>query len=67
MSASVWHRADIGRIGQTLIDVAPSYEFAAGVGALCKAVGAPVVLPEPRGVTVVMIEPGDNGRQVVTR
>ena len=51
--ASVFHQTDIARIGQTLIDVAPSAEFAAGVAALCSAVGAPVRLPErPTAVTV---------------
>lgn len=41
----VWHRNDIANLGQTLIDMAPSYEFAAGVAALCTAVGAKVTLP----------------------
>ncbi len=53
MGASVWHKDDVGQIGQTLIDVAPSAEFAAGVAALCQALGAPVRLPErPTAVTV---------------
>lgn len=58
MTQSVWHKADIGRIGQTLIDMAPSWEFAAGVAALCNAVDAPVRLPvrEPERAAVVVID-----------
>lgn len=57
MSQYVWHYHDIGRIAQVLIDTGPSLEFAAGAAALARALGATVRLPEPRGVTVVMIEP----------
>ena len=57
--SNLWFTSDIERIGQTLIDVAPSLEFAAGVAALCQAVGAAVKLPEhEHGVTVTLIEPG---------
>ena len=46
MGQSVWHRDDLARIGQVLITTAPSPDYAAGVAALCAAVGAPVYLPE---------------------
>ena len=46
MAQSMWHRDDIARIGQTLIAMAPTPDFAAGVAALCNAVGAKVQLPE---------------------
>ena len=46
MSQSVWHRDDLARIGQVLITMAPSLDYAAGVAALCAAVGAQVCLPE---------------------
>lgn len=55
MTQSVWHKRDIAQIGSTLIAIAPSYEFAAGVAALCNAVGAPVQLPDQR-VSVVVID-----------
>lgn len=64
MSQSVWHYHDIGRIAQVLIDTGPSLEFAAGAAALARSLGATVVLPEPRGVTVVLIDPGDHNREV---
>ena len=65
MTQSTWHKRDIGQIGQTLVDMAPSLEFAAGVAALCQAVGAPVQLPERRGpVAVVVI---DSDGQAVAR
>lgn len=48
MGQSVWHRDDIAQVGATLIAVAPSLDFAAGVAALCAAVGAPVSLPKRR-------------------
>lgn len=48
MGQSVWHRDDLARIGQVLITTAPSLDYAAGVAALCAAVGAPVCLPERR-------------------
>lgn len=51
---SVWHRDDLAQIGATLIAMAPSLEFAAGVGAMCNAVGAPVRLPERREVVAVV-------------
>lgn len=58
MTQSVWHRSEIAQIGQTLIAMAPSLDFAAGVAALCHAVGAPVRLPERRepAPVVVMID-----------
>lgn len=43
---SVWYKDDIAQIGATLVAVAPSWDFAAGVAALCNAIGAPVKLPE---------------------
>ena len=42
MGQSVWHKDDIARIAATLITMAPSPEFAAGVMALATALGAPV-------------------------
>lgn len=59
MSQSVWHREDIAQIGVTLIAMAPNCDFAAGVAALCNAVGAPVRLPERlpgQPATVVVID-----------
>jgi hypothetical protein len=41
----VWYRDDIGRIAQVLIDTAPCPEYAAGVAALCAALGVQVQLP----------------------
>jgi hypothetical protein len=53
MGQSVWHRDDIARIGAVLIATAPSLDYAAGVAALCAAVGAPLPrLPERRELTV---------------
>ena len=46
MAQSAWHIADIGRIADTLIAVAPSEDFIAGVWALAQAVGAPVHQPK---------------------
>ena len=51
---SVWHRDDIARIGDTLVALAPSPDFAAGVAALCSAVGAPIKLPKQRKPVVVV-------------
>jgi hypothetical protein len=49
----VWYRDDIGRIAQVLIDTAPCPEYAAGVAALCAALGAPVRVPrQPVAVTL---------------
>lgn len=57
MAQSVWHIDDIAQIGQTLVTMAPSPEFAAGVAAVCSAVGARVKLPEwPKQAPVVMID-----------
>lgn len=57
MGQSVWHRDDIARIGQVLITTAPSPDYAAGVAALCAAVGAPVKMPKRRReVEVVIVE-----------
>lgn len=56
MAQSVWHRDDIAQIGKTLVAMAPSWDFAAGVVALCSAVGAPVRLPERPAPPAVMIE-----------
>ena len=42
---SVWHRDDIARIAATLMAMAPSLEFGAGVMALATALGAPVRVP----------------------
>lgn len=54
MAQSLWHRKDLERIAQVLIAVAPCAEYAAGVAALCAAVGGEVKLPGP---TIVMVEP----------
>lgn len=59
---SVWSKTDIARIGATLITLAPSRDFAAGVAALCAAVGAPVRLPEREQTQVVVMI--DEGREV---
>lgn len=65
MVQSVWHYTDLARIGQTLIDVAPTLDFAAGVAALCKAVGAVVYLPErSESAPVVVTIDGAPGREV---
>ena len=65
MSQSVWHKSDIGQIASTLLALAPSPEFAAGVLALANAMGAPVRLPELRepAPVVVMID-APNGHEV---
>ena len=55
MAQSLWHRKDLERIAQVLIAVAPCAEYAAGVAALCAAVGGEVKLPE--WPTIVMVEP----------
>ena len=53
MGQSVWHHDDIARIAATLMAMAPSPEFAAGVMALATALGAPVQLPrQPVNTTV---------------
>ena len=63
MTQSVWHKDDIGRIAQTLIALAPSEDFIAGVMALAHAVGANVQLPPRRDVVpVIVIEAA--GREV---
>lgn len=60
---SVWSKTDIARIGATLITLAPSWDFAAGVAALCNAVGAPVRLPE-RSAPAPVVVIDANGREV---
>lgn len=52
----VWYRDDIGRIAQVLIDTAPCQEYAAGVAALCAALGVPVSVrvPMPRHETQIV-------------
>jgi hypothetical protein len=62
---SVWHKNDIARIGATLVAMAPSRDFAAGVAALCNAIGAPVPLPEQREPAAVVVIDGDS-REVTT-
>lgn len=53
MGQSVWHRDDIARIAATLMAMAPTPDFAAGVMALATALGAPVQLPrQPVNVTL---------------
>jgi hypothetical protein len=42
----VWHKSDIGQIASTLVAMAPTADFAAGVLALASALNAPVRLPE---------------------
>ena len=62
---SVWHKDDIAQIGATLVTLAPSWDFAAGVAALCNAVGAPVYLPErSESAPVVVVIDGADGRKV---
>ena len=48
MAQSVWHKSDIGQIASTLVALAPTAGFAAGVLALANALGAPVRLLERR-------------------
>lgn len=45
MTQSVWHVDDVARIAATLMAMAPSEDFAAGVMALADAVGATVKPP----------------------
>lgn len=52
---SVWHKDDLAQIGATLIALAPNWDFAAGVAAMCNAVSAPVRLPERREVVTVTV------------
>jgi hypothetical protein len=56
VAQSAWHVSDIGRIADTLIEMAPSEDFAAGVWALARAVGAPVRLPDIAPPPVVTVE-----------
>jgi hypothetical protein len=42
MTQKVWKVDDIGQIAATLVVMAPTDDFAAGVLALCNAIGAPV-------------------------
>ena len=64
MGQSVWHRDDLARIGQVLITTAPSPDYAAGVAALCAAVGASVYLPERSEPAAVVVIDGANGREM---
>ena len=52
----VWYRDDIGRIAQVLIDTAPCSEYAAGVAALCAALGAPVRVPQYEPHTTITVQ-----------
>jgi hypothetical protein len=61
---SVWHKDDIAQIGATLIAIAPSWDFAAGVAALCNAIGASVYLPERSEPAAVVVIDGANGREM---
>jgi hypothetical protein len=62
---SVWHKDDIAQIGATLITIAPSWDFAAGVAALCNAIGASVYLPErSEPVAVAAVIDGANSREM---
>ncbi len=61
---SVWHKDDIAQIGATLITIAPSWDFAAGVAALCNAIGASVYLPERSEPAAVVVIDGANGREM---
>lgn len=45
MARKVWHVEEIVPVAQTLITIAPSPDFAAGVMALATAVGCPVTPP----------------------
>jgi hypothetical protein len=56
MTQTVWHRDDIARIAATLIAMAPSDEFAAGVMALAQAVGAQAKAPRRPLPVDVLIE-----------
>ena len=51
----VWYRDDIGHIAQVLVDTAPCPEYAAGVAALCAALGAPVRMPVPSHETTEVV------------
>lgn len=53
---SVWYKEDIAQIGATLVAIAPSWDFAAGVAALCAAIGASVRLPERPAPPLVAID-----------
>lgn len=56
MTQSVWHKSDIARIAATLMAMAPSDEFAAGVMALATALGAEVQPPKRRVDRPVAVE-----------
>ena len=56
MAQSAWHISDIGRIADTLIAMAPSEDFAAGVWALARAVGAPVSQPRRETARDMIVE-----------
>ena len=47
---------ELSMAAQVLIDIAPSYEFAAGVAALAVAKGATVRLPVPSRETAEVID-----------
>ena len=64
MTQSVWHKDDIGRIAQTLIALAPSEDFIAGVMALAHAVGADVKPHRRRDALPVVVTVDGNGREV---
>lgn len=65
MGQSVWHKDDLAQIGRTLVAMAPSWDFAAGVAAMCNAVGAPVRLPERSEPALVVIDVP--GQEVLSR
>lgn len=65
MTQRAWHIEEIGRIAATLLVMAPSEDFAAGVLALANAIGAPV--PAQRRVArwdVVVIDGAGAGLEV---
>ena len=64
---SVWHKDDIAQIGATLITIAPSWDFAAGVAALCNAIGASVYLPERSSLEMPQMVLIDADGREVTR
>lgn len=62
--SSVWHSADIRRIAEGGILLAPSWDFAEGVAWLAGQLNAPVKLPERReSVAVVVLDA--NGWEVL--
>ena len=67
MAQSAWHIADIGRIADTLIAVAPSEDFIAGVWALAQAVGAPVHQPKVGIVQAVIVAEHNGAGMEVNR